>query len=190
MFEHPVARKAVTLEERLLLMEDRLALLQLEAAYSSTYDSGNGEGWAALFTEDGIYEGRQREGMPEQNYVQGRHALAAFCISDPLRGSCIHCAYLPDFTIGDDSAVGRIPFAFRRLGYNSHGQIFRRDTIGNYDTAYVKTTTGWKIRHRFTVVFEKTQSSFYGYEPDLSPFSADEPHPDGAPYPYRDQRWK
>lgn len=189
MFEHPVPRKVTTVEERLELLEDRLFLLQLEAIYSSTYDSGNGGAWADLFTEDGIYEGRRRPGMPEQNYVQGRAALAAFCISDPLRGSCIHCAHLPDLTIGNDTAIGRMHFSFRRLGYNSEGQILRRDTLGHYDTAYVKSPAGWKIRHRFTVIFEKSQSSFYGYEADLSPFSSSEPHPEGVPYPHRDRRW-
>ena len=54
-----------SLELRLKRIEDQLELLRLEGAYAYFYDRGDGQAWAALFTEDGFYAGRQHAGMGE-----------------------------------------------------------------------------------------------------------------------------
>ena len=36
--------------------EDKLAIQQAIANYSYTFDSGDAEGWANIFTEDGVWE--------------------------------------------------------------------------------------------------------------------------------------
>jgi len=41
------------LELRLKRIEDQLELLRLEGAYAYLFDRGEGQVWAALFTEDG-----------------------------------------------------------------------------------------------------------------------------------------
>ena len=43
---------------RLADLADRLELLDLEGAYARTFDSHDGEAWAALFTVDGVYQAR------------------------------------------------------------------------------------------------------------------------------------
>ena len=43
------------LELRLKRIEDQLELLRLEGAYAYFFDRGEGQEWAALFTEDGVY---------------------------------------------------------------------------------------------------------------------------------------
>ncbi len=41
------------LQARLLRLEDRMELFDLEGRYARTWDSGDAAGWAALFTDDG-----------------------------------------------------------------------------------------------------------------------------------------
>lgn len=38
-----------------LSVDDHIAIQQLYARYNHAIDSGNGEGWAAAFTEDGVF---------------------------------------------------------------------------------------------------------------------------------------
>src|SRR6476620_5443513 len=94
------------LELRLKRVEDQLELLRLEGAYAFFYYRGEGQAWAALFTEDGVYSGRQLAGMGEPNFVQGRANLSKFCEADTV--SCVHMLYLPHFAIDGDTATSRI----------------------------------------------------------------------------------
>ena len=160
-------------ERRLRAVEDRLAICQIEGAYSSAYDGAKGDEWAALFTEDGIYQGRQLEGMSEQNFVQGRKALSAFCNSSPV--NCIHYLNVPDIAIDGDDATGRINFTFRAFGVDGFGRVVGTEAQGYYDVAYKRTPDGWRIRRRFTVYFERSQKTAYGYEPSASPFGDSNP---------------
>lgn len=159
--------------ERLRAVEDRLAILQLEGAYSAAYDSGRGKDWAELFTEDGIYQTRSREGMPEVNFVQGRQALAQFCNSNPLR--CIHYINVPDIVIAGIEARGRVHFTYRGIGEDAFRRVITTEVEGYYDVAYRRTDAGWKIRRRFTVYFDRRQGTTFGYEKNPSPFEDENP---------------
>lgn len=155
---------------RLRRTEDRLELLDLEGEYSRTYDAKQGERWAALFTEDGVYQGRQLPGMPEQNLVQGRENLARFCEKEPLSG--MHMMHAPQITLHGDEAVGRVHFQFEASAVDEHGRTHSRAVGGYYDTAYVRTAEGWRIRRRVTTYLETNHRTVYPYEPepaDLSP---------------------
>jgi len=161
------------LAKRLESLEDRLDILQLEGAYSTTYDSGNGEAWSQLFTEDGIYQGRQLDGMPELNFVQGRKALSEFCTTNKL--SCIHYLNVPDIRLDGDSARGRVNFVFRGFEANDRHWTNITNAEGYYDVAYLRTREGWRIRRRFTVYFERGRKTVYGYEPTEAPFAEENP---------------
>ncbi len=160
-------------ERRLRAAEDRLAICQLEGAYSTAYDGAKGAEWAALFTEDGIYQGRQLEGMGELNFVQGREALAAFCSSSPL--TCIHYLNVPDISFDGDDATARVNFSFRGFRTDSYGRVHVTEAEGYYDVAYRRDGDKWLIRRRFTVYFQRGQKTAYGYEPSVSPFGASNP---------------
>lgn len=160
-----------TTEQRLRAVEDRLAILDLEGAYGHAYDSKRGAVWAALFTEDGIYQGRRLPGMPAQNLVQGRENLARFCESEPLSG--IHSMHAPHITLDGDAATARVHFRFQASGTDEHGRTLSRAVTGYYDIAYVRTVEGWRIRRRVTTYLESAQRTVYRYEP--TPFDLDEP---------------
>lgn len=164
--------------ERLQSLEDRLAILQLEGAYSTCYDSRDGDAWARLFTEDGIYQGRRLDGMPELNFIQGREGLAQFCATNKL--SCIHYLNVPDIRLDGDSARGRVNFVFRGFEVTDRHWTHVTNAEGYYDVAYQRTSEGWKIRRRFTVYFERGQKTAYGYEPTEAPFGEHNPPVSGS----------
>lgn len=159
--------------KRLQSLEDRLAIVQLEGAYSTLYDSRDGDAWAELFTEDGIYQGRRLDGMPELNFIQGRKALAQFCLTNKL--SCIHYLNVPDIRLEGDNARGRVNFVFRGFEASDRHWTHITNAEGYYDVAYQRTPEGWKIRRRFTVYFERGQKTVYGYELTEAPFEERNP---------------
>jgi len=168
-----VSKPSRSVEERLLMLEDRLAIFQLEGSYCAAYDGGHGEEWAALFTEDGIYQGRRLDGMPEMNFVQGRKALAAFCNSNTLR--CIHYLNLPKLTIDGDDATSRLNYRFRGYGVDKFGRVALTECEGYYDVAYRRTEEGWRIRRKFTNYFDRSEQTLYGFEATISPLETQNP---------------
>ena len=179
------SERFAALDRRLRAVEDRLEIYQIEGAYSRAYDGAKGDEWAALFTEDGIYQGRQLAGMGELNFVQGRKALSEFCSSSPV--NCIHYINVPDISIDGDEATARANFTFRAFGTDSFGRVNATEAQGYYDVAYRRTSEGWRIRRRFTVYFERRQGTAYGYEPSASPFGDSNP-PFDATAGFRDRR--
>lgn len=161
-------------EHRLRAAEDRLALLDIEGIYGYLYDSKQGSAWAALFTEDGIYQGRQLPGMPPQNFIQGRENLERFCVREPLSG--LHTMHAPHITLNGDEATCRVHFQFEASAVDEFRRSRSRFASGYYDVAYVRTPEGWKIRRRVTTYLETVFRTVYNYEPtpaDLESIDAD-----------------
>lgn len=171
------------LEERLRVAEDRLELLDLEGAYGRTYDAKEGQAWAALFVEDGVYQGRRLDGMPAQNFIRGRESLARFCAGEPLSG--IHMMHAPQITLHGDEAMGRIHFQFQASGVDEHGRLQSRAVTGYYDVAYARTVEGWRIKRRVTTYLEASHRTVYRYEP--TPADLQGPL-DGVSVGYQDSR--
>ena len=83
---------------------DRLAILDLESRYAMTWDLADCDGWAGLFTADGVFELTPAE--PPMNRLEGHEALAGFCrtITGIYRG--VHVMGAPALTISGDEASG------------------------------------------------------------------------------------
>src|SRR5690606_34346694 len=62
--------------KKMLEAVDRLRILELYAVQSHAVDSSDGDGWAATFTEDGVFES-----PTYQLVARGRAELAAFAQS-------------------------------------------------------------------------------------------------------------
>ncbi|GAC1323450.1 MAG: hypothetical protein NVSMB13_03350 [Mycobacteriales bacterium] len=150
------------IEARLLAVEDRLALLDLEGAYGPAYDARAGDAWAALFTEDGAYEGRQLAGMPLGNRIKGRANLARFCQEQPSSG--VHTMHAPHLRLDGDRATGRVHFQFQSVAVDEHSRTHVRQSMGYYDVAYARTAQGWRMQRRITTLFEVVQRTTFGYE--------------------------
>ncbi|MEI8002466.1 MAG: nuclear transport factor 2 family protein [Actinomycetes bacterium] len=100
--------------DRLLALEDRLAILDLEGAYARAFDSHDGAAWAALFTVDGVYQAR---GLApgDAGHHRGRAALAEFCTHAPFDG--LHLMHVPEVTVdGDLGHVHEVESVERGVG--------------------------------------------------------------------------
>lgn len=159
-----IERRIRDLEQRLLAAEDKLELLALEGLYGHAYDSRQGQLWASLFTEDGIYQGRRWATVPatKQSLVQGRGSLAKFCEEDVNSG--VHYLHVPSFRIDGDQAVGRVHFEILTGNTDEYGRVQTWAVSGYYDVDYARLADGWKIRRRVTTYMVAQQNTCYGYE--------------------------
>jgi len=144
------------------LVADHVALMNLEGAYAIRYDAGDGEGWAALFTEDGVYEGREPAGTGTVTHVKGRAALSEFCSQPPVRG--IHVLGVPHLEVHANEATGRSNFVFHGVLTDESGRDITRHLEGYYDIAYVRLAGEWLIRRRTTVPFSRSVETIFGYD--------------------------
>lgn len=131
-------------ERRLREVEDRLAILDLEGRYARAFDSRDGEAWAALFTEDGVYQGR---GYPPDSPGRptGRAQLAAYCSDAAYDG--LHLLHVPEIVIDGDEARSRVHLEFRATIRDDGRPI---DMSGYYDVRYRRVDGDWLIAHRIT----------------------------------------
>ena len=161
-----------TVEERLQAIEDRFALVDLEADYVHGWDFGTPDQWAEVFTEDGHFEMLPAGSIPH-TLVAGRAELEAFCShirkgTSGARWSGLHFMHPPRLKIDGDRAESLIFFEFRHLmqaADNSHSR--QGVTAGYYRTRYVRTGQGWRIEHRIEQAVSEELSLFFGLEPPL-----------------------
>ena len=173
------------IELRLKRIEDQLELLRLEGAYAYFFDRGEGQEWAALFTEDGVYSGRQLAGLGEPNFVQGRTNLAKFCEAN--RVSCVHMLHLPHFSIDGNSATSRILVQHRGKRIDEHNRPTQTESTGCYDVAYRRTGEGWRIHRRVNTFYDRQVQIAFGFQPSVPDLDVP-PRPESGEYPYRDRR--
>ena len=123
--------------------------------------------------------------MPELNYVQGQDALERFCVTSPVGG--IYYLHIPQFVIEGDDARSRLAFEARGRRIDEQGRATLTEANGYYDVAYRRTSERWRIRHRWTVYYDRGSRTVFGYEPTNAPFGAEHPAlvPDTT---YRDRR--
>jgi uncharacterized protein (TIGR02246 family) len=146
------------LAARLAAVEDRLAIIDLEAAYARAFDSRDGKAWAALFTPDGVYQARGAS--PSQgNYVTGRADLAEFCTKAPFDG--IHLLHLPQVSLDGDTASSRLHLEFV-ASFHADGSPSTR-MVGYYDVRYVRCDGRWLIEHRVTTTMAREDRVVHPY---------------------------
>jgi hypothetical protein len=147
-------------------IDDQLALLELEGAYGRRFDMRDGDGWANLFTEDGVYQGAAIPGMPDPTPAIVGHAdLASACENMP--GKSIHMLNAPQISIDGDCASGRVHFTFENIRVDEHSNSHTMRVVAYYHIEYVRTDDGWRIRNRVTVPFSVETSSRCGYQNDI-----------------------
>ena len=150
------------LEARVGELEARLAIMDLEARYAAAWDAGDGDGWAALFTEDGVFE-MAGVGDRETQTTAGRQALVAFCQQVDSFYKGLHFMHLPAITVENDRASARLHFQWRG-SFNRGNQFFgSRSCDGYYDVSYTRSGGEWKIARRY----EKAVSGVTGEDYDV-----------------------
>lgn len=135
------------LESRLSELEAKLAIMDLEARYAKTWDAGDGEGWAALYTENGTFD-MAPVGQQKRRLITGTRALAEFCreIDGFYKG--LHYMHLPVINVSADSASARLHFQWTGLYNPSSRYCGQRRAEGYYDVVYRKVAGRWLIENR------------------------------------------
>ena len=118
-----------------LSANERGAILDLAARYCHTIDLGDPDGWAACFTDDGVFEG---PGMTLKGSAELRK-LASRSFPHPIR-------HLPSvFAIhGDDRAATMLCY-FTVLELCDPPRTI---AVGRYEDEIVKRNGAWKFQRR------------------------------------------
>jgi uncharacterized protein (TIGR02246 family) len=134
--------RIAALEARLRAVEDHLAIIHVVASYGPLVDSGDADGAAALWTEDGVYD-------VDTGTYAGHDGIAAMVESRQHQGllsrGCAHVSSTPQVRLREDTAVAI-----------THSQLLMRDEQGGFRvlraTAHrwelVRTSGGWRVEQR------------------------------------------
>lgn len=149
------------LEQRLRAVEDRLAILDLEAAYAVAWDFGHAQEWAEVFTTYGVFEMLPAGATPHVR-VAGHAQLRGFCEQINSEWSGLHYMHPPKLEIQGDAATSVVFFEFRHVMRKFDGSHVRQgNTGGHYHTRYVRTPAGWRIESRVEkAVFENVSNTY------------------------------
>ncbi|WP_395447826.1 nuclear transport factor 2 family protein [Aminobacter sp. UC22_36] len=150
------------LEARLGRAEAMLDIIALEARYARAWDSGDGNAWADVFTEDGVFEIAAVGDRPPL-MVAGRDQLSDFCREFTAKFTGVHVPGLPLLEIEGDEATGHLHFQFVAIGRIAANHSMSRTACGQYDVRYRRTETGWRMLHRLEKAFSSTRSEFFDF---------------------------
>lgn len=148
------------LEQRLRALEDRNAILDLEAAYAVSWDTNQPQRWAELFTEDGVFEMAAAGDLPHMRF-EGREALAGFCRTINATWSGLHYMHPPQLEIGADAAHATIFFEYKYLNRESPAHTRQGTAAGYYRVSYRRTAVGWRISQRMEKPVMGQTATFY-----------------------------
>ena len=139
--------------------EDRLDILQKIAEYSYTFDGKDADGWANLFTEDGVWDSIIKEQETPTEHLVGRDTIRDWAanrhkiIPDTYR-SFHHQSGTSFDELTPDAARTRtmvIITGHDMSGYD--GTKGAQVTItGIYHDDWVKTADGWHMKKRVLVI--------------------------------------
>ena len=120
------------------LAEDRASIRDLLARYCHSFDGGDADGVAELFTEDGVFD----PGVPGFESVEGRDVIRGFVGSMPA-GMVHHMTTDDVYDVDGDVAAGIASFIVV-----AKGAIV---TTGRYHDDLVRADGVWRIRRRVAV---------------------------------------
>ncbi|PHV66516.1 nuclear transport factor 2 family protein [Williamsia muralis] len=118
------------LTERVTLLEDKLAIIELMTAYGPAVDSGSAEAVARLWTEDGVYD-------VDTGVMRGHAEITAMVRSQAhqawIDGGCGHVLEPGHIIVDGDAAIA-----------TCKSQLIIRD--GDHFTVLRVTATRWELQ--------------------------------------------
>ncbi|MGC1470745.1 MAG: nuclear transport factor 2 family protein [Sphingorhabdus sp.] len=142
-----------SLETRLCVLEDKEAIRELIARYGPLADSGDSEGVASLWADDGSYA---VGGIAE---AKGRAAIAGLIDGEThrqlMRGGCAHLLGPVAIELDGDVAIAR-----------GHSVVFRQTDAG-FEVWRVSAnrwelergTAGWQVRRRVNAPLDGSEAA-------------------------------
>jgi len=148
------------LARRLEVAEARLAVYDLEGSYARAWDTADAAGWAALFTEDGLFETAAVGDEPGRAF-RGRAELEGICRQYTGSVTGLHLLGLPQVTVDGDRATSRLHFGFRSVRRSSPDATGLAEVSGYYDTTYARGPSGWRIARRYEKAVTRSRAVFF-----------------------------
>jgi uncharacterized protein (TIGR02246 family) len=136
-------------------IEDKLAIQEIIAQYSYTYDSKDAEGFAQLFVEDGVFEVFVPGKITASIRLQSRTAIREWAAQRlQARYGRFTSRHYQSGTFFDeltsDAALTRTMVLVTHQGV---AEAAPRPTLsGVYHDQWRKTPPGWRLAHRATYV--------------------------------------
>ena len=140
-------------------IEDRLAIAEQLAQYAYRWDAKDAEGFAELFTEDGVMERRRGDAVVPGSRVEGRRAIRDYARTSHQgrladRQSRHHMSALVFLELSTDSAITE---NMALITHQPEGDdVPFISGSGIYRNTWKKTAQGWKIAER--VLFSDRQN--------------------------------
>lgn len=129
-----------------------LAIQQIVALYSHTYDSGDAEDWANLFTKDGVWEFYPAGATTPSTRLKGHAEIKAFCEQKEMRekSAGVKSYHHQTSVVFDEltakSAHTRVMVVITVWNLKENkGHIFM---TGVYNDVLKKTPQGWRFAYR------------------------------------------
>jgi len=146
-------RVADTSADRLQALEDREAIRNLIASYGALADSGDAEGVALLWTEDGVYA---VDGFPE---ARGHAAIAAL-ITGPVHQAlmargCAHVLGAPVIALDGDRATALCHSVV--LAKTDERWEAARVAANRWELA--RTPEGWRVTRRDNALLDGREAA-------------------------------
>lgn len=132
-------------------IEDRLAIAEQLAQYSYRWDSKDADGFADLFTEDGVMERRRGDALVTGSRVEGRPAIRDYARTSHRgrladRQTRHHMSALVFLELSTDVAITE---SMALITHQTEGDSAPFISgSGIYRNTWKKTTRGWKIAKR------------------------------------------
>jgi uncharacterized protein (TIGR02246 family) len=137
------ARPDVPLEKRVSDLEDIAALNRMISVYTSYCDPYDADGFASLFSEDGVWV------SAHYGAKEGRDAIREFIagISDEIIWACHHVTN-SDVQISEDgqSATGRWYLLVMEDVRNADGTVDGYLAMADYNNTFVKQDGRWYLQ--------------------------------------------
>jgi uncharacterized protein (TIGR02246 family) len=132
-------------------LEDKLAIQEIIARYSYTYDAQDAEGFAALFTEDALWELFAAGATLPAIQLESRAAIHAWAVQrlTERRGRFISRHYQSSTlfeTVTAESARTRTMVLVTHQDFTEAAP--RLTASGVYHDQWRKTPEGWRLVHR------------------------------------------
>ncbi|MFD4294570.1 nuclear transport factor 2 family protein [Rhodococcus sp. NPDC058505] len=125
------AELVARLADRVQLLEDRLAIMDIISGYGPAVDSGSAETVADIWTEDGVYD-------VDTGSMTGRGEIEAMVRSKNhqsyIHGGCAHLVGPPHIVLDGDTAVA-----------TCHSQLVLRDTEKGVNRVARITANRWEF---------------------------------------------
>ena len=147
MDETQLTERVTELEDRLRLVEDQLEILRLISSWGPAVDTGDDEGAASLWADDGVLES-------DLSYLIGPAAVAAMVKGDGhqslIRDGSAHIPAFPIVKVDGDIATAtgytrvyrRVPDGYEVWRVSANHWEFRR------------TAQGWRVTRRTTQLID------------------------------------